>query len=64
MDGPAFYDELRQIDPSQSDRMIFVTGGIFTARARHFLATIPNPRLGKPFDVDALLALVRQKISE
>jgi signal transduction histidine kinase len=63
MDGPAFYAEVRKIDPAQVERMVFVTGGVFTVRARDFLASVPNPRLGKPFDIDALLALVRERIA-
>jgi len=59
MDGPALYDALRNVAPMQAERMVFVTGGVFTARARDFLASVQNPRLGKPFDIDSLLALVR-----
>lgn len=59
MDGPALYEQLREIDPQQAERMLFVTGGVFTKRARDFLESVPNPRLGKPFDIDTLLALVR-----
>ena len=41
--------------------MVFVTGGAFTTRARDFLERVPNPRLSKPFDVDALFAAVRSR---
>ena len=64
MDGPALYEEVRKIDPAQADRMIFVTGGVFTLRARDFLANVPNSRLGKPFDIDSLLALVRARMPQ
>jgi hypothetical protein len=47
----------------QAERMVFVTGGVFTARARDFLASVDNPRLGKPFDIDSLLATVRRLVS-
>ena len=62
MDAPVLYDEVRSIDPSQAERMVFVTGGAFTVRAREFLESVPNPRLGKPFDVDALVELVRSRL--
>jgi signal transduction histidine kinase len=62
MDAPAMYEELKKIAPSQAERMVFVTGGAFTTRSRDFLEQVPNPRLGKPFDVDALLALVRERV--
>jgi hypothetical protein len=41
--------------------MVFMTGGAFTERARGFLETVENQRLNKPFEVDALLRLVRSK---
>jgi CheY-like chemotaxis protein len=62
MDAPAMYDALSRSVPSQAERMIFVTGGAFTARARDFLEHVPNPRLSKPFDVDALRTLVQEKM--
>jgi signal transduction histidine kinase len=62
MDAPALYEAVRATSADQADRMVFVTGGAFTDRAREFLDRIPNPRLGKPFDVDALLALVRSRM--
>jgi two-component system cell cycle sensor histidine kinase/response regulator CckA len=62
MDAPVLYEEIRKISPAQADRMVFVTGGAFTARAREFLENVPNPRLGKPFDVEALIELVRARI--
>jgi CheY-like chemotaxis protein len=61
MDGQALHEKLMVIDPTQAERMVFVTGGVFTARARDFLASVPNRRLGKPFDIDTLLAIVRER---
>jgi len=61
MDGPGLYDVLRKIAPGQADRMVFVTGGAFTLRASEFLERVPNVRLSKPFDVGALLDLVRSR---
>jgi len=62
MDAPALYGEVRKLAPAQAERMVFVTGGAFTARAGEFLASVPNPQIGKPFDVDALIALVRSRV--
>jgi signal transduction histidine kinase len=64
MDAPLLYDELCKIAPAQAERMLFVTGGAFTPRAREFLERVPNTRIEKPFDVDALLALVRTRIGD
>jgi CheY-like chemotaxis protein len=61
MDGPALHENIRTIDPPQAARMVFMTGGVFTERARRFLETVENKRLNKPFDIDALMRLVRSK---
>jgi len=61
-DGPGIYEELLKIAPEQAERMIFVTGGAFTIRSREFLASVTNRCIGKPFDVDELLSLVRARI--
>jgi CheY-like chemotaxis protein len=62
MDAPALHMELASVAPEQAERMIFVTGGAFTMRARDFLDRVPNERLAKPFDVDALVSLVRTRM--
>ena len=41
-----------------ADRMVFMTGGTYTAGAREFLRRVPNARIEKPFDVDALDRLI------
>jgi CheY-like chemotaxis protein len=62
MDGQSLYEQLVEIDPSHAERMVFATGGVFTDRARDFLERVPNPRLLKPFDIKALLQLVRERM--
>jgi signal transduction histidine kinase len=64
MDAPLLYDEVSTIAPAQAERMLFVTGGAFTPRAREFLERVPNTRIEKPFDVDALVAIVRSRIGD
>ena len=56
--GIALHDRLGEIAPEQRARMIFVTGGAFTAAAREFLARVRRPTLEKPVDVGALLRIV------
>ncbi|HEX8705459.1 MAG TPA: ATP-binding protein [Myxococcaceae bacterium] len=58
MTGWEFHAELIKRWPERSGDIIFVTGGAFTARARDFLGRVGNPRLEKPFDPQALRALV------
>jgi signal transduction histidine kinase/CheY-like chemotaxis protein len=64
MTGMDLYAELSRQDPPQSDRMIFLSGGAFSAAARAFLQHIPNARIDKPFNANALRALVRDRISK
>jgi signal transduction histidine kinase len=56
--GVEIHEELSRIAPDQAERMIFLTGGAFTDRARDFLDRVPNPRLEKPFEVANILALI------
>ena len=43
----------------QAKRMIFVTGGAFTDKARHFLMEPLKQHIEKPFDSATLRAIVR-----
>jgi signal transduction histidine kinase len=63
MDAPALYDEVCRVAPGQAERMVFMTGGAFTTRARGFLDRVENARLDKPFDVAAVRALVRARVA-
>jgi hypothetical protein len=42
---------------------VFITGGTFTPDAERFLATTRQPWLEKPFAVDRLLAVVRERVA-
>ena len=59
MTGMELHAAVARIAPDQAGRMVFMTGGAFTASARQFLAEVPNPRLEKPFDAANLLAVLR-----
>jgi signal transduction histidine kinase len=56
--GMEIHDELQRQVPEQAHRMVFLTGGAFTAGAREFLEAVPNPRIEKPFDMTNLLTIV------
>jgi CheY-like chemotaxis protein len=58
MTGMEFHTRLAALVPEQADRIVFMTGGAFTARAREFLTRLPNLRLEKPFDLGHILAMV------
>lgn len=57
--GMDLHAELKRLDPEQAERMIFITGGAFTAASRQFLETVANRRLDKPFTTAKVLELSR-----
>jgi len=63
MDGVDLFHAVRSVAPAQAERMIFVTGGAFTERARKFLGEVDNPRLNKPFDLDAFLRVMSERLA-
>jgi len=58
MTGMDLYEQLAGSDRELARRMIFLTGGAFTPRARAFLAQVPNPRLEKPMRRDDLRSVL------
>lgn len=52
MSGPEVFEEMCRVAPEQAERVIFLTGGAFTASARDFLAASHQPVLEKPADAD------------
>jgi len=62
--GMDVYDELLRTIPDQAARMIFVTGGAFTDRARRFLQALTNPTLDKPFDSAHLFESVARVLAK
>lgn len=60
MTGMDFHRELLLVDPEQADRMIFITGGAFTEKARAFLSETPKEHLEKPFYSANLRAIVQR----
>ena len=60
MTGMDMHTELARLAPEQANRMIFVTGGAFTAKARKFLSETPKEHIEKPFDPANLRAIVQR----
>jgi signal transduction histidine kinase len=56
--GMDVHEEVVAIDAQQARRMVFMTGGAYTARAEAFLEGVTNTRLEKPLDRAALRAIV------
>lgn len=60
--GMDLHDWLRARDPELAARMVFMTGGAFTQRARAFLDAVERPWLEKPFRLDRLTKLIAEII--
>jgi PAS domain S-box-containing protein len=54
MTGMDLYAEVVRAAPKLAGRIVFMTGGAFTPRARAFLASVGNPCLEKPLDMSKL----------
>ena len=53
---------LREAHPDLAHRLIFITGGAFTPKARDYLNQVDNLRLEKPFDVTNFRKIVAEII--
>ncbi|MFO0712721.1 MAG: response regulator [Sandaracinus sp.] len=60
--GMELHAEMVKRVPHQAEKIVFMTGGAFTQSARHFLETVPNRRVEKPFDVATIRRVVRDMI--
>jgi PAS domain S-box-containing protein len=60
MTGMDLYDRVVALDPGQAAKMVFLSGGAFTSRAREFLEQ--RPSLDKPFDLEALEAAIQARL--
>ena len=56
--GPEFYRRLAEVAPALRPRVVFMTGGAFTAATQAFLDESGAPRLDKPLDLRRLRATV------
>jgi PAS domain S-box-containing protein len=62
--GMDLYEQLAREQPELAERMIFVSGGAFTDRARDFVGHVPNAVLTKPIDNVKLSQLVEMRLME
>jgi CheY-like chemotaxis protein len=62
MDGIEFHRILSVKMPQEADRIVFMTGGAYTARTDAFVRRVHNVVLDKPVDLDMLLALIEYRI--
>ncbi|HTE52762.1 MAG TPA: response regulator [Kofleriaceae bacterium] len=62
MTGMDLYAELLRVAEDQAARMIFLTGGAFTPRARAFIDGTSNQLIEKPFDAIHLRAIINAQV--
>jgi signal transduction histidine kinase len=63
MSGMDLYREIRRRDPRLAERMVFLTGGAFTPAASDFLANEPVECIEKPFEIEAIRAVIARKLA-
>lgn len=61
--GMDVYEHVQSTQPELAERIVFMTGGAFTNATRRFLAQLDNPCLDKPFTVDEVMGLIRDRIA-
>jgi CheY-like chemotaxis protein len=62
MTGMDLHETLARVAPEQASRIVVLTGGAFTERAREFLDRVALPCCEKPFDSETLRATVRRVV--
>jgi signal transduction histidine kinase len=63
MTGMDLYAEVVRVAPHLTGRIVFMTGGAFTPRARAFLESVGNPCLEKPIEVSKLRSYITRAAS-
>ena len=58
--GVDVYAWIQSDAPALAQKVVFMTGGAFTSRARELLDSVPNRRLEKPFELSALSAALEK----
>ncbi len=61
MSGIELHGELVRRWPDVARRVVFMTGGAFTPRARAFLRAVPNRCVEKPLDLETIDDLIREQ---
>ncbi|MCC6810573.1 MAG: response regulator [Deltaproteobacteria bacterium] len=59
MSGPELYSRLGETKSYPRERIVFITGNAQAESTAHFLDSVENARLFKPFDPDSLKAVVK-----
>jgi CheY-like chemotaxis protein len=62
MTGMDLHAAIAEKCPEQAQRIVFVTGGVFTPAARSFVGRTSNKVLEKPFDLKQLRAALAEQL--
>jgi signal transduction histidine kinase len=63
VDGPELFERVRSRWPGLEKKIVFATGGAFTAASRAFLARVPNSRFEKPITREELRPIVMSVVN-
>ncbi len=63
LSGVDFYEALKACAPDVVDHIVFMTGGVFSERARTFSKSVSNTFLEKPLDAKRLRAIIAESAS-
>lgn len=62
MDGMQFYERLERMSPALAERVVFMSGGVFTSDARAFVDRLGARHLPKPFDLKQVQAVLEGSV--
>lgn len=60
--GMDLYEAIKHGLPGLERRLVFMTAGAFTPKAREFLAMVPNEVVEKPFEIEELQRVVQRHL--
>jgi CheY-like chemotaxis protein len=63
MGGAELFEHIRHRWPGREQKVIFATGGAYTAASRAFLASVPNSRFEKPISREELRPILQSVIN-
>jgi len=63
LSGIDVHEHLTREHPAVARRLVFMTGGAFTSKAREFLSTVKNDRLDKPFSLSQVHKVVDRHLA-
>ncbi|MCA3014688.1 MAG: PAS domain-containing protein [Myxococcaceae bacterium] len=64
MSGAELFRRLRAAHPRLAERVVFMTGGAFSATAREFLDDVERPMLEKPFTAEGVRRLANEQVAK